>query len=68
MQQQPSRTPGGEPATASPELFHPRGGTDPDFHFPADRGQAPGRVSRWMTRLIAARADRRQKSTPQSEV
>lgn len=58
MQQQPASTQGGEPATAPAEFYLPRGGTDPDFHFPADRGHRPGRVSRWMNRLVAARSNR----------
>ena len=66
MQQQPARTQGGEPATAPTELYLPRGGTDPDFHFPADRGLRPGRVSRWMIRLVAARSRRLPGPAPKS--
>ena len=66
MQQQPASTPGGEPATAPAELYHPRGGTDPDFYFPADRGLRPGRVSRWMNRLVAARSNRQPGPAPKS--
>ena len=64
MQQQPASTQGGEPAPAPTELYLPRGGTDPDFHFPADRGHRPNRVSRWMNRLVAARSNRQPGPAP----
>ena len=64
MQQQPASTQGGEPATAPDEIYLPRGGTDPDFHFPADRGHRPSRVSRWMNRLVAARSNRQPGPAP----
>lgn len=72
MQQQPAGVPGAEPTapqaampTALPaEIYLPRGGTDPDFHFPADRGHRPSRVSRWMSRLVAARSSRPPASAP----
>ncbi|MDI3212241.1 hypothetical protein [Arthrobacter sp. AL12] len=66
MQQQPASTPGGGPATAPAEFYLPRGGTDPDFHFPADRGLRPGRVSRWMSRLVAARSRSLPAAAPNS--
>ena len=64
MQQQQTSTQGGEPATAPIELYLPRGGTDPDFHFPADRGHRRGPVSRWMNRLVAARSNRQAGPAP----
>jgi hypothetical protein len=57
MQQQPASTQGAEPATVPAEFFLPRGGTDPDFYIPADRGHRRGRVSRWMNRLVSARSN-----------
>lgn len=39
------------PETATQEFYLPSGGTDPDFYFPVDRGQGPGRFSRWFHRL-----------------
>ena len=65
MQQQPAGVPGAEPPATHTEIFLPRGGTDPDFYFPADRGHRPGRVSRWINRLRAARANRPPASAPQ---
>ncbi|MCB5291246.1 hypothetical protein [Arthrobacter sp. SO3] len=66
MQQQASTTQGTEPPQAVDELYLPRGGTDPDFYFPADRGHRPGRVSRWVNRLRAARSNRLPASAPRS--
>ena len=66
MQQQPASTQGGEPTMAPAELYLPRGGTDPDFYFPADRGHRPRRVSRWMNRLVAARSNRQPGPAPKS--
>jgi hypothetical protein len=70
QQQQPAAMPGAAPAAAPTDTYLPRGGTDPDFHFPADRGHRSGRVSRWINRLRAARSNRqpvsaRQPSAPQ---
>jgi len=41
MQQQPAGTQGVEPPATPEEIYLPRGGTDPDFYFPADRGHGP---------------------------
>lgn len=36
-------------AAAAQEFYLPLGGgTDPDFHLPADRVHVPGRFSRWI--------------------
>ena len=64
MQQQTPGIPGGEPPQVPAEPYHPRGGTDPDFFFPADRGRRPGPVSRWMGRLVTARSNRPPASAP----
>lgn len=64
QQQQPAGTQGKDPAATPAEFYLPTGGTDPDFHFAADRGHAPGRVSRWMSRLVAARSTRQPASAP----
>lgn len=64
MQQQPAGTQGVEPPATPDEIYLPRGGTDPDFYFPADRGHRPGRVSRWMNRLVAARSNRPPAAAP----
>jgi len=66
MQQQPAGTQGAEPSATPAEFYLPRGGTDPDFYFPADRGHRPGRVSRWMNRLVAARSNRQPGPAPTS--
>jgi hypothetical protein len=65
MQQQPAGAPGAETTALPTEIYLPRGGTDPDFHFPADRGRRPGRVSRWINRLRVARSSRPPASAPQ---
>lgn len=65
QRQQPSAAQGTEPPGTAEEFFLPRGGTDPDFYFPADRGHRPGRVSRWINRLRAARSNRPPASAPQ---
>ncbi len=64
QQHQPAAT-AAEPPAPPAELYLPRGGTDPDFHFPADRGHRPGRVSRWINRLRVARSSRPPASAPQ---
>ncbi|MDN4645295.1 hypothetical protein [Arthrobacter sp. PsM3] len=67
MQQQAPATQGTEPPQAVDELYLPRGGTDPDFYFPANRGHRPGRVSRWVNRLRAARSNRLPASAPRPD-
>lgn len=66
MQQQPAGVQGAQPPVMPAEIYHPRGGTDPDFYFPADRGHRRGRVSRWMNRLVAARSSRQPGPAPKS--
>lgn len=66
MQQQPSAMQDAESSAMPEEFYLPTGGTDPDFYFPADRGDRPGRVSRWINRLRAARSTRGPASAPQS--
>ena len=46
-------------ALAVQEFYLPLGGgTDPDFHLPADREHVPGRLSRWIQGLPGFRGQR----------
>lgn len=52
QQETPPVAPAQTAAPALPEFYLPLGGgTDPDFHLPADREHAPGRFSRWISGL-----------------